>query len=169
MQTGLSRTVGLWLADHALPVAGVALLVAGQAGAGWLTPLGWGALGLAAFAWLAESSGYAIPRPGRAPIVTVGCSDVPVAFGVSRQGRHFLLTRGVDPTAGAWPDEYAVFELPSLGEGQVRTAAFEPPAGAHSFNAKVPVTELRFEHHEHSYVDSASLGRALDRVVPRTV
>jgi len=50
MQTGLSRTTALWLADHALPVAGVALLVAGQAGAGWLTPLGWGALGLAALA-----------------------------------------------------------------------------------------------------------------------
>ena len=169
MQTGLSRATALWLADHALPVAGVVLLAAGQLWAGWLAPLGWAALGLAVLAWLAESNGYAIPRPGRAPIVTVGCGEVPVAFGVSQGGRHFLLTRGVDQAGGDWPDEYAVFELPSLGEGQVRTAAFQPPADAQGFNARVPLAALRFEHHEHSYVDSASLGRALDRVVPRTV
>ena len=168
MPTGLSRRTMLWLADHALPLAGVGLLTAGQVWAGGLTPLGWALLGLAALAWLAESNGYAIPRPGRAPIVPVGCGEVPVAFGVSQRGRHFLLTRGVAPAAGDWPDDYAVFELPSLGEGLVRTSAFEPPADAQCFNARVPATALRFEHHHRSYVDSAALGRALDRVVPRT-
>lgn len=92
MQRGPSRASACWLADHALPLAGVVLLAAGQIGAGWLTPVGWAALALAALAGLAESNGYAIPRPGRAPIVGVACGEVPLAFGVSRRGRHFLFT-----------------------------------------------------------------------------
>lgn len=168
MQTGLSRTTALWLADHALPVAGVALLVAGQAGAGWLTPLGWGALGLAALGWLAESNGYAIPRLGRAPIASTGCGEVPLAFGVSRRGRYFLFTREIEQMSDPWPSEYSVYELPSVNKWQACNGLGKPPADAHGFNARVPVTELRFEHHERSYVDSVSLGRALDRVVPRT-
>ncbi len=169
MRSGLSRASACWLADHTLAVAGVALLVAGQVGVGWLTPLGWAAIGLAALGWLAESNGYAIPRPGRAPIASMGCGEVPVVFGVSRRGRHFLFTREVEQISDPWPSEYSVYELPSVSRWQACNGLGKPPADASGFNARVPVSELRFEHHERSYVDSASLGRALDRVVPRTV
>ena len=167
MQRGLSRASACWLTDHALPLAGVVLLAGGQIGAGWLTPVGWAALGLTALAWLAESNGYAIPRPGRAPIVGVGCGEVPLAFGVSRGGRHFLFTREAARLSDPWPDEYAVYELPAVPWLQVSSGLWPPPAGARRYDTAVPTQALRFEHHEHSYVDSASLARALDRFVPR--
>jgi hypothetical protein len=163
----LSRASALWLVDHALPVAGAVLLAAGALWSPWLTPLGWTALGLAALAWLAESNGYAIPRPGRAPIVGFDCGEVPLAFGVSRGGRHFLFARQVAQMSDPWPDEYSVYEMPSVDKFQVASGFWCPPAGARKYNGVVPTEDLRFEHHEHSYVDSASLGRALDRVVPR--
>jgi hypothetical protein len=167
MQTGLSRVSACWLADHALTVAGVGLLAVGQVGAGWLVPLGWMALGLSALAWVAESNGYAIPRPGRAPIVGCGCGEVPLAFGVSRGGRHFLFARQAARLSDPWPDEYSVYEMPWISKLQVASGLWYPPAGARRYNAAVPTEDLRFEHHQRSYVDSASLGRALDRVVPR--
>lgn len=167
MQKGWSRRGALWVADHALAAAGVGLLAAGQVWGGWLVPLGWMALGLTALAWVAESSGYAIPRPGRAPIVGLGCGEVPVAFGVSRRGRHFLFARRGAEMSDPWPDEYSVYEVPAIGKLQVACGYWCPPAGARKYNAVVPAEDLRFEHHERSYVDAASLGRALDRVVPR--
>lgn len=166
MSVSWGRRTVLWMMDHALVVAGAALLVAGLAGPPWLTPAGWGALGLALFAGMAESEGYAIPRPGRSPIISVGCWDVPIAFGVSRGGRHLLFTRGTASTDESWSEEYAVYELPSLGEGQIRTALAEPKAGAQALEVRVPMTVLHFEHHGQSYVYSASLGCALQRVRP---
>jgi hypothetical protein len=126
-------------------------------------------VGLAALAWVAESNGYAIPRPGRAPIVGCACGEVPLAFGVSRGGRHYLFARQVAGLSDPWPDEYSVYEMPWISPLQVASGFWCPPAGARKYNAVVPTKDLRFEHHERSYVDTAALARALDRVVPRTV
>jgi hypothetical protein len=167
MQVGWSRETGLRLADRALPVAGVLLLAAGQVWGDWLTPVGWTTVGLAALFWLAESNGYAIPRPGRAPIEGLSCGEVPLAFGVSRGGRHFLFTRAAESLDAPWPDEYAVYEVPATGKLQVANGFWQAPAGSRRYDALVPAEALRFEHHERSYVDAASLGQALDRVVPR--
>jgi hypothetical protein len=160
------RTRTLWMIDHALPIAGAVLLAAGQIRGGWLTPLGLTALALAAFAWLAESSGYSIPRPGRAPILGVGCGDWPLAFAVNRRGRHFLFTRETAGMSDPWPDEYSVYEVPAVNWLDVACSAWGPPVGARRLGGTIPTRDLRFEHHEHSYVDRASLGRALDRVAP---
>jgi hypothetical protein len=159
--SGLNRACALWMTDHTLPIAGVILLAAGQVWGGWLMPLGWTALGLAAFAWLAESSGYSIPRPGRVPIVSVGCGEVPLAFGMSRGGRHFLFTREIARMSDPWPDAYTVYEVPAISWLQAANGLGSPPAGARRFDAVVPTQDLRFEHHERSYVDGASLGRVL--------
>jgi hypothetical protein len=62
------RRGACWAVDHALPMAGLTLLAAGQLWGGWLTPPGWAAVGLAAFAWLAESNGYAMTVSSRGPL-----------------------------------------------------------------------------------------------------
>jgi putative ABC transport system permease protein len=166
MPWGLSRARACWMLDHALPIAGALLLAAGQIRGGWLTPLGWTAISLAAVAWLAESSGYSIPRWGRSPILALGCGEVPLAFGVSRGRRHFLFTREVAGPTDPWPDEYAVYEMPAISWLDVASSLGSPPVGARRLEALVSTRDLRFEHHEHSYVDGASLGQALCRVLP---
>jgi hypothetical protein len=163
---GLNRTSTCWVIDHAAPLLGVVLIAGGHAWAPWLAPLGWVVLGVAFFLWLAESNGYSIPRPGRAPIVGLGCGEVPLAFGVSRRGRHFLFTRTGKPDDDDWQSEYTVYEVPAVGKLEVANGSWYPPAGATRYNAAVPAASLRFEHHEHSYVDSDSLRRALAGVVP---
>ena len=85
------RGMGLWLADHGLAAGGLALLVVGATTWPLALPLGWTALGLAFFAWVAEADGIAVPRPGRAVIRTRDCCwENPLAFAV-RHGDAVLL------------------------------------------------------------------------------
>ncbi len=77
MKTGRERTTTLWATDKALLIAGVALVAASPLWWPWLLPLGWAALGLGLFAGVVESSGHAIPRPGRTPAASDQCQTLP--------------------------------------------------------------------------------------------
>ena len=59
----------LWLVDYSPHALGLAGLLLGVTVTPALLPLGRVALGVALFAWLAEAEGFALPRPGRRPIV----------------------------------------------------------------------------------------------------
>ena len=57
------RRWGFWLADHGLAMGGLALLAVGAATSWWAMSLGWAALAIAFFAWVAETDGLlALPR-----------------------------------------------------------------------------------------------------------
>ena len=157
------RRWGFWLADHGLALGGLALLAVGAATSWWAMSLGWAALAIAFFAWVAEAEGFAVPRPGRVAIRRGGC-DIPLAFKVGRGERVLLFVCEEDPERGGWSDVYTVLDRPK------GTDCFEPryalppapiPSGW-SLRGRVPVNDLRFEHHERVvYVTRGSLGRSL--------
>ena len=158
------RRWGFWLADHGLAMGGLALLAVGAATSWWAMSLGWAALAIAFFAWVAETDGLlALPRPGRVAIRTGGGFDIPLAFKVRRGERVLLFVREEDPERGVWSDVYTVRDRPKGTDG------FEPcynlpPAtrSGWSLRGRVPVDDLRFEHHERrSYVTRGSLERSL--------
>ncbi len=153
---------GLWMADHALALGGLALVALGLTGLPFANPLGWAALGIAFFAWVAEADGIALPRPGRAAIRTCGCWETPLAFTVRHRDRVLLFTRDEDPDRGGWSDVYTVHERPGGARCDPR---WELPVGdgsGWSVRGRAPVGALRFEHHERvSYVERGSLERAL--------
>jgi hypothetical protein len=124
--------------------------------------LGWTALAVAFFAWVAEADGVAVPRPGRVAIRTVGCWETPLAFTVRRGDRVLFFVREDDPESGGWSDVYAVRERPN---GTRFEPCFELPFGSRSewsLRARVPAATLRFEQHERvSYVTRRSLERSL--------
>lgn len=163
MGTSFGRTWGLQAVDHALLVGGVGLLALGLVWSPWVSLAGWTAFALALFAWLAESSGYPVPRPGRLPVAGLGCSEAPLAFSVTRDRRHYLFTRGNGNEAAPFPDEYSVFEVERVDWFSVSTGFVSPPAGSR-FAGRVAMSELRFEHHNRCYVDAATLGQALRRL-----
>lgn len=156
------RGMGLWLADHGLAVGGLALLLVGATAWPLALPLGWAALGLAFFAWVAETDGVALPRPGRVAIRTCGCWDTPLAFTVRRGDRVLFFVREDDPERGGWSDAYTVRDRPN---GVDFEPCFELPLGPRSewsLRGRTPVASLRFEHHERvSYVTRESLERSL--------
>jgi hypothetical protein len=163
----VAREMGFWLADHGLAVGGLALLVLGATLWPLALPLGWTALGLAFFAWVAEADGVAVPRPGRVAIRTCGCGDAPLAFTV-RRGDRALLFVCEDPERGGWPppwplpDVYTVRDRPN---GTDFDPCFELPLGPDtewSLRGRAPIATLRFEHYERvSYVTRSSLERSL--------
>jgi hypothetical protein len=154
--------IGFWLADHALAAGGLGLLVVGATTWPPALSLGWGALGLAFFAFVAEADGLAVPRPGRVAIRTCGCWEIPLAFTVRRGGRVLFFVREEDPDRGGWSETYAVRDRPN---GTDFEPCFELPIGPSSewsLRGRVPVATLRFEHHERvSYVTRKSLERSL--------
>jgi len=160
----VGRRGGLWLADHALSMGGLALLAAGAAAWPLALPLGWTALGLAFFAWVAEADGLAVPRPGRVAIRSVGCWETPLAFTVRRGGRVLFFVREEDPERG-WSDVYTVRDRPN---GTDFEPCFELPLGPRSewsVRGRIPAAALRFEQHERvSYVARRSLERSLASV-----
>ncbi len=125
-------------------------------------PLGWLALGLAFFAWVAETNGIPLPRPGRSPIVTRGCWETPLAFTVRHRDSMLLFTREDDPDRGGWSDVYSVRQRPKGAGADPRWELPLSPVSDWSLRGRTPVASLRFEHHERvSYVDRGSLERAL--------
>jgi hypothetical protein len=156
------RCLGLWLADHGLAAGGLALLVVGATSWPLALPLGWTALGLAFFAWVAEADGIAVPRPGRVAIRTCGCGETPLALTVRHRGTVLLFVRDEDLDRGGWSDVYTVRERPN---GTDFDPCFELPLGPRSewsLRGRAPVGGLRFEHHERvSYVTRGSLERSL--------
>jgi len=158
----VGRGMGLWLADHGLAVVGLALLVVGATAWPLALPLGWAALGLAFFAWVAETDGVAVPRPGRVAIRACGCWETPLAFTVRRGDRVLLFVREDNPERGDWSDVYTVRDRPS---GSGFEPCFELPLGPRSewaLRGRTPVATLHFEHHERvSYVTRRSLERSL--------
>ena len=159
------RRWGFWLADHGLAMGGLALLAVGAATSWWAMSLGWAALAIAFFAWVAEAEGFAVPRPGRVAIRRGGF-DIPLAFKVRRGERVLLFVCDEDPERG-WSDVYTVLDQPKGTDG---FDGFEPlyslppatPPSGWSLRGRVPVDDLRFEHHERvTYVTRGSLERSL--------
>ena len=157
------RRWGFWLADHGLAMGGLALLAVGAATSWWAMSLGWAALAIAFFAWVAEADGLAVPRPGRVAIRRGGF-DIPLAFKVRRGERVLLFVREEDPERGDWSDVYTVLDRPKGTDGFEPCWGLPPdpiPSGW-SLRGRVPVDDLRFEHHERvSYVTRGSLERSL--------
>jgi hypothetical protein len=159
---------GLWLADHGLAMGGLALLAVGAATSWWAMSLGWAALAIAFFAWVAEADGLlALPRLGRVAIRTGGL-EPPLAFSVRRGERVLFFVCEEDPERGGWSDVYTVLDRPKGTDGfepRATTCYSLPPAAipsGWSLRGRVPVDDLRFEHHERStYVTRGSLERSL--------
>ena len=124
------RRWGFWLADHGLAMGGLALLAVGAATSWWAMSLGWAALAIAFFAWVAEADGLlALPRPGRVAIRTGGF-DIPLAFSVRRGERVLLFVCEEDPERGVWSDVYTVLDRPKGTDGSDASSlatAFPPP------------------------------------------
>ncbi len=160
-QNGRSR-FGLWMADHALALGGLALVALGATGLPMGLPLGWAALGLAFFAWVAEAEGISVPRPGRVAIRPLGCWEVPLAFTVRRGHQVLLFSREENAEDGGWSDTYTVRQQE---DGKTLNPCWELPLGRcseWSLRGRASVRALRFEHHERaSYVERRSLDRAL--------
>jgi hypothetical protein len=156
------RRWGFWLADHGLAMGGLALLAVGAATSWWAMSLGWAALAIAFFAWVAEVDGFAVPRPGRVAIRTGGL-DIPISFSVRRGKRVLLFVREEDPERGDWSDVYTVLDRPKgTDDGEPRYSLPPPNRDGWSLRGRVPVDDLRFEHHERStYVTRGSLERSL--------
>ena len=163
-----NRRWGFWLADHGLAVGGLALLAVGAATSWWAMSLGWAALAIAFFAWVAEADGLAVPRPGRVAIRGGGL-EVPLAFSVRRGERVllFFCEWEPNPERGVWSEVYTVCERRQGTDGFDGFEPFYslPPAtipSGWSLRGRVPVDDLRFEHHERvSYVTRGSLERSL--------
>ena len=153
---------GLWVADRALALGGLALVALGVMGLPMALPLGWTALGLVFFGWVAEAEGISVPRPGRVAIRPLGCWDTPVAFTVRRGCCVLLFTREENAEDGGWSDTYTVRQQE---DATAVSPCWELPLGrcsGWSLRGRAPVRALRFEHHERaSYVDRRSLERAL--------
>ena len=162
------RRWGFWLADHGLAMGGLALLAVGAATSWWAMSLGWAALAIAFFAWVAEADGLlALPRLGRVAIRTSGL-EPPLSFSVRRGERVLFFVREEDPERGVWSDVYTVLDRPKGTDGfepRATTCYSLPPAAipsGWSLRGRVPVDDLRFEHHERvAYVTRGSLERSL--------
>ena len=158
----LSEPFWLRVVDRALPLGGLALIVLGLTAWPLALPLGWAALGLAFFAWVAETHGIPLPRPGRSPIVSQGCWEIPLAFTVRHGDSVLLFSREDDPEHGGWTDVYAVRQRPNFAGADPRWELPLSPESEWSLRGRAPVASLRFEHHERvSYVHRGSLERAL--------
>jgi len=161
------RRWGFWLADHGLAMGGLTLLAVGAATSRWAMSLGWAALAIAFFAWVAEADGFAVPRPGRVAIQLImpgGGFDIPLAFKVRRGERVLFFVCDEDPERGVWSDVYTVLDRPKGTDGFEPCCGLPPspiPSGW-SLRGRVPVDDLRFEHHERVvYVTRGSLERSL--------
>jgi hypothetical protein len=158
---------GFWLADHGLAIGGLVLLAVGAATSWWVMSLGWAALAIAFFAWVAEADGFTVPRPGRVAIQPGGGFDIPLAFKVRRGERVLFFFCEEDPGRGVWSDAYTVLDRPRATDGFWPCSALPPAAtpSGWSLRGRVPVEDLRFEHHERStYVTRGSLERSLSAV-----
>jgi hypothetical protein len=160
------RGMGLWLVDHGLAASGLALLALGATVWPLAVPLGWTALWLAFFAWVAEADGFPVPRPGRVAIQLImpgGGFDIPLAFKVRRGERVLFFVCEEDPERGVWSDVYTVLDQPKGPDG-LELCYGLPPAtrSGWSLRGRTPVAALRFEHHERAtYVTRESLERSL--------
>ena len=157
------RRWGFWLADHGLAMGGLALLAVGAATSWWAMSLGWAALAIAFFAWVAEADGLlALPRLGRVAIRTGGL-EPPFAFSVRRGERVLLFVCEEDPEREAG----RTCTRCSTGRRAPTASGLAPASPATnlsgwSLRGRVPVDDLRFEHHERStYVTRGSLERSL--------
>ena len=150
-----------WTADRALPWGGLALLVIGAIAWSPALLLGWTAVALAFFAWVAEWNGIALPRPRRIPIRTVGCWETPLAFTV-RHGKSVLFFARDTIECRAWSDEYTVRQQPYVAGVDPTWELPLTAASGWSVRGRAPVSALQFEHHERvTYVGRRSLERAL--------
>jgi hypothetical protein len=159
------RRWGFWLADHGLAMGGLVLLAVGAATSWWAMSLGWAALAIAFFAWVAEADGlFALPRPGRVAVRTDFGFDIPYAFKIRRGERVLLFVREEDQERGGWSDVYTVLDRPRGTDGFEPCWGLppKPVPGGWSLRGRVPVDDLRFENYERStYVTRGSLERSL--------
>ncbi len=156
------RAWGFWLADHGLPIGGLVLLAVGATTSWWAMTLGWAALAIAFFAWVAELDGLLVlPRPGRVAVRRGSGFDIPLSFKVRRGDRVLLFVREDDPERG-WSDMYTVLDRPKGTDGFEPYFSLPLTITGWSLRGRVPVDELRFENHDRStYVTRGSLERSL--------
>jgi hypothetical protein len=155
---------GFWLADHGLAIGGLVLLAVGAATSWWAMSLGWAALVIAFFAWVAETDDLlALPRLGRVAIRTYGGLEPPLVFSVRRGERVLLFVREEDPEQRVWSDVYTVRDRPKGTVDFEPCYSLSPPTrSGWSLRGRIPVDDLRFERHERrSYVTRGSLERSL--------
>jgi hypothetical protein len=126
--------------------------------------LGWAALAIAFFAWVAEADGLlALPRLGRVAIRPGGL-EPPLSFSVRRGERVLFFFCEEDLERGGWSDVYTVLDRPKGTDGFEPRSALPPAAtpSGWSLRGRVPVNDLQFESHERStYVTRGSLERSL--------
>jgi hypothetical protein len=164
----VGRGMGLRLADRGLAVGGLALVVLGATAWPLALPLGWTALVLAFFAWVAEADGIALPRPGRAVIRPYGCWETPLAFAVRHGDAALLFTRDEEPDRGGWSDSYTVRQRPDGADVDPRWELPLAPGSEWPLRGRTPVATLCFEQQGRvSYVTRESLERALASVLRR--
>ena len=158
------RRWGFWLADHGLAMGGLALLAVGAATSRWAMSLGWAALVIAFFAWVAEADGFlALRRLGRVAIRPGGL-EPPLSFSVRRGERVLFFFCEEDLERGGWSDVYTVLDRPKGTDGFEPFSCLPPAAtpSGWSLRGRVPVNDLQFESHERStYVTRGSLERSL--------
>ena len=155
------RRWGFWLADHGLAMGGLALLAVGAATSWWAMSVGWAALAIAFFAWVAEADGFAVPRPGRVAIRTRRrLRHTPRLQGPARGAGALLRLRGgprarslVGRVHGARP-----------AEGHRRLRAFLRPSPRHPQRVVAPwpcpgrrpaIRAPRAEHLRHARIARA--------------
>src|SRR5262245_46439685 len=155
MSRVVSSQVAFWVLDHTPLVAGITILALAPRGPAW-TAAGWCAIGLALLRWLAEASGYHLPRPGRTRVIAYGCWEQPMAFAVRRPSRTLIFYRPFE-ASGDLPDAYQVFALSPMDEREIRSSWSQqsPPEG--HLLGQVPLSTLRFEHGSGCWVRTASI------------
>jgi hypothetical protein len=97
-------------------------------------------------------------------IMPGGGFDIPLAFKVRRGERVLFFVCEEDPERGVWSDVYTVLDRPKGTDGFEPCYALPPAAtpSGWSLRGRVPVDDLRFEHHERSiYLTRGSLERSL--------
>lgn len=155
MSRAVPSQVAFWVLDHAPLLAGLGILAFAPGRPAWAAA-GWFALGLALLRWLAETSGYHLPRPGRTRVIAYGCWEQPQAFAVRRRSRTLLFYRRFD-AAGDPAEEYQVFALPPMDEREIRHSWSAQPLPEGHLLGSVPAAALRFEHGSGCWLRTAAI------------
>ena len=131
------RRWGFWLADHGLAIGGLALLAVGAATSWWAMSLvGWVALAIAFFAWVAETDGSS-PCPVWGGWRSGGGGfDMPLVFKVRRGKRVLFFVCEEDPSEEAGRTSCTVLDG-AEGRRRLRASTGTRPRSDHPLGGVV--------------------------------